>query len=121
MPSPTHPPETTHHPAASSRGIRLLNRHWAWLDAQPVGAGATLRRLVERACRDIDGCYRKAAAKEACYFHMRDAAGDRPQFEEAARALFADDYPRLRQCIAAWPDDVRTRIEAMLVVAFGAV
>ncbi|MGO4702523.1 DUF2239 family protein [Dyella sp. 2RAB6] len=105
------PPNNPLHPA---RHIRLFDRHWAWLEAQPIGAGATLRRLVERACRDIDGHYRKAAAKEACYFHMRDAAGDRPQFEEAARALFADDRSRLRQCIAAWPEEVRTRIEAML-------
>jgi hypothetical protein len=34
-------------------------------------------------------------------------AGDMPNFEEAARALFANDQSRLRELIAAWPDDVR--------------
>lgn len=111
MPSPYSSPE----PAPNTgRHIRLLDRHWAWLDAQPIGAAAALRRLVERAGRDADGHYRKAAAKEACYFHMRDAAGDSPHFEEAARALFADDLPRLRSCTASWPEPVRARLECLL-------
>lgn len=113
MPSTTHQPP----PSARSRNIQLFDRHWAWLDAQPISAQATLRRLVERASRDADGHYRKAAAREDCYFYMRDAGGDRPQFEEAARALFAGDRARLRRCIASWPDDVRARIEAMLGAA----
>lgn len=98
----------------ASRSIRLLNRHWAWLDAQPLGAAASLRRLVEAASRDVDGRYRRAAAREACYFHMRDAAGDRPHFEEAARALFAGDRERLRELVADWPEGVRLRIDALL-------
>ena len=114
------PAQPTRHIPASSRAIRLLERHWSWLDAQPIGAAAALRRLVEHASRDLEGRYRKATAREACYFHMRDAAGDRRQFEEAVRALFADGRPRLRQCIAAWPDEVRARIEAMLAAMDGA-
>jgi hypothetical protein len=98
----------------TSRSIRLLDRHWAWLDAQPAGAAASLRRLVEAASRDADGRYRRAAAREACYFLMRDAAGDRPHFEEAARALFADDRQRLRELVADWPEDVRLRIAELL-------
>ena len=111
MASPHSHPQPTPH---AGRPVRLLDRHWAWLDAQPIGAAATLRRLVEQASRDPDGRYRKAAAREACYFHMRDAAGDSPNFEEAARALFADDLPRLRRCIADWPEPVRARIEDLL-------
>ena len=114
MSSPVRQPPS---PTARGRNIQLFDRHWAWLDTQPIGAQATLRRLVERASRDTDGHYRQAAAKEACYFYMRDAGGDRPQFEEAARALFADDRQRLRQCVASWPDDVRSRIDAMLGAA----
>lgn len=98
----------------ASRSVRLLDRHWFWLDAQPLGAAACLRRLVEEASRDSDGRYRRAAAREACYFHMRDAAGDRPHFEEAVRALFADDRPRLRALIADWPEDIRLRIAMWL-------
>lgn len=97
-----------------NRPIRLLDRHWAWLNAQPSGPDASLRRLVEAASRDADGRYRRAAAKEDCYFYMRDAAGDRPHFEDAARALFADDAEALRRCIATWPDSVRTHIATLL-------
>src|SRR5262245_17119356 len=32
-----------------SREITLLPRHWDWLDQQPQGASAALRRLVEEA------------------------------------------------------------------------
>lgn len=102
------------------RSVRLLDRHWHWLDALPLGADAVLRRLVEHASRDADGHYRRAAAREACYFYMRDAAGDRPHFEDAARALFAGDDVRLRACIAAWPAEVRARIAAMLDDGSGA-
>ena len=96
------------------RPVRLLDRHWAWLQAQPSGPDASLRRLVEAASRDVDGRYRRATAKEECYFYMRDAAGDRPHFEDAARALFADDADALHRCIAAWPDSIRARIAALL-------
>ena len=106
----THAMPTRH----ARRSVRLLDRHWAWLDAQPCGPGASLRRLVEEASRDADGRYRRAAAREACYVHLRDAGGDRPHFEEAVRALFADDRERLRELIAEWPDDVRTRIAMLL-------
>ncbi|WP_430390173.1 DUF2239 family protein [Dyella sp. 20L07] len=96
------------------RGIRLLSRHWEWLDAQPRSASAGLRALVEDARRDRDGRYRSAQTKEACYFYMRDTAGDHPHFEEAVRALFADDRQKLRCQIASWPSHVRARIVDIL-------
>jgi uncharacterized protein len=34
-------------------------------------------------------------------------AGDLPGFEEATRALFANDAPRFAARIAPWPRDVR--------------
>src|SRR5262245_47386662 len=34
-----------------AREVTLLPRHWDWLAAQPGGASATLRRLVEEARR----------------------------------------------------------------------
>jgi len=104
----------THMAHADERNIRLLNRHWQWLDAQPKSASATLRALVEEARRDKDGRYRTAQAKEACYFYMRDAAGDRANFEEAVRALFANDGKELQQRIAAWPANVRADVARML-------
>jgi hypothetical protein len=98
----------------AARSIRLLPRHWDWLDAQPRGADASLRRLAEQACRDEHGIYRRAVAKEACYFLMRDIGGDRPHFEAAVRALFADDPARLRRSIASWPAHVVRQLEPVL-------
>jgi hypothetical protein len=37
---------------------------------------------------------------------MSAMAGDRPGFEEAARALFAGDRERLAALIAPWPADI---------------
>jgi hypothetical protein len=37
-------------------------------------------------------------------------AGNLPQFEEASRALFADDHRRFTTLIAAWPGDVHDHI-----------
>ncbi|WP_109127507.1 DUF2239 family protein [Dyella sp. C11] len=99
---------------AQPRSVRLLNRHWAWLDAQSTSASAAVRLLVEEARRDRDGRYRSAQAKDACYFYMRDMAGDRPHFEEAVRALFANDGMKLRCHIASWPEQVRAHIAHLL-------
>jgi hypothetical protein len=38
---------------------------------------------------------------------MSAMAGDFPGFEEASRALFADDRRRFAGLIAAWPADIR--------------
>jgi hypothetical protein len=37
-------------------------------------------------------------------------AGNLPHFEDASRALFADDRRQFTALIAAWPDDVRDHI-----------
>jgi hypothetical protein len=41
---------------------------------------------------------------------MSAMAGNLPDFEEAARALFADDRRRFGALIAAWPADIRDHI-----------
>ena len=41
---------------------------------------------------------------------MSTMAGDLANFEEAARALFANDRRRLAALIAGWPDDIRDHI-----------
>jgi hypothetical protein len=41
---------------------------------------------------------------------MSAMAGDLPDFEEASRALFADDRRQFTRLIAAWPDDIRDHI-----------
>jgi hypothetical protein len=102
------------HPARhDERMIRLLPRHWAWLEAQPRGVHASLRLLVEMASRDTDGRFRAVRIKEECYLYMRDMAGDRPHFEEAVRAMFANDFDGLQQHMVSWPLPVRTHINEL--------
>ncbi len=98
-----------------AREVTLLPRHWEWLASQPGGASAALRRLVDDARRQGGERLIRRAAQEAAYQFMYAIAGDLPGYEEASRALFADDQPRLEHWVAAWPPDIR---EYLLQLAF---
>jgi uncharacterized protein len=100
-----------------AREVTLLPRHWEWLAAQPGGASAVLRRLVDEARRSGGAQRQRRAAQEAAYRFMLAIAGDLAGYEEATRALFADDRPRVERWIADWPEDVRAHA---LRLAFGA-
>jgi hypothetical protein len=93
-----------------AREVTLLPRHWEWLNAQPGGASVALRKLVEAARRANSDKDRSRAARDAAYHFMSAMAGDLAQFEEASRALFADDRRQFTTLIAAWPDDIRDHI-----------
>jgi uncharacterized protein len=93
-----------------AREVTLLPRHWDWLGAQPGGASVALRKLVEEARRSSGDRDRSRAAREAAYHFMSTMAGNRSGFEEASRALFADDRRRFGELIAGWPDDIRDHI-----------
>ena len=93
-----------------AREVTLLPRHWEWLNAQPGGASVALRKLVEAARRTSGDADRSRAARDAAYHFMAAMAGNLPGFEEAARALFADDRRKFESRIAAWPDDLREHI-----------
>jgi hypothetical protein len=93
-----------------AREVTLLPRHWQWLSAQPGGASNALRRLAEAAMRADQGRSDARARKEAAYRFMSATAGDLPGFEEATRALFADDRPRFAEQAKAWPEDVRAYV-----------
>lgn len=84
----------------ASRDVSLFPRHWAWLSTQPRSASATLRRLVDEARQDRDGHFEIEAARERCYFLMRDLAGDAPGFEDACRALYAGEAARFASILA---------------------
>ena len=99
-----------------AREVTLLPRHWDWLATQPGGASAALRRLVDEARRSGGTRQQNRTAQEAAYHFMLAMAGDLPGYEEATRALFEDDRSRLEQCIADWPQDVRSHV---LHLAFG--
>ena len=89
------------------REVTLLPRHWDWLNAQPGGASVAIRKLVEDARRSSGRSDRRRAAHEAAYRFMSATAGDLAGFEEATRALFADDERRFAELVAEWPSDVR--------------
>jgi hypothetical protein len=93
-----------------AREVTLLPRHWEWLSAQPGGASVALRKLVDEARRASGDKDRERQARDAAYHFMSTMAGNLPQFEEASRALFADDRRRFTGLIADWPSDIRDHI-----------
>ena len=68
-----------------AREVTLLLRHWDWL-GDP--------HLV-----------RRAHAAASTFMHA--LAGNLNNFEEAARALFANDRARFEQLVTRWPHDIR--------------
>ncbi len=90
-----------------AREVTLLPRHWDWLATQPGAASVTLRKLVEDARRASADRDRQRRVTECAYHFMSAMAGDMAGFEEASRALFANDAARFRQQTEAWPPDVR--------------
>lgn len=89
------------------REVTLLPRHWHWLAAQPGGASVALRKLVEQARRDNEARDRQRQRQEAAYHFMSSMGGNLPGFEEATRALYADDRAGFARQVAEWPRDVR--------------
>ncbi len=97
----------------TAREVTLLPRHWDWLASQSGGASVALRKLVEQALRAGKEADRIRAAIEASYRFMHAMAGDEAGFEEASRALFAQDQEALQRQVATWPRDVRAQTLAM--------
>jgi hypothetical protein len=93
-----------------AREVTLLPRHWEWLNAQPGGASVALRKLVDETRRTSGDRDRLRAARDAAYHFMSVMAGNLANFEEASRALFADDRRRFVSLIADWPVDIRDHI-----------
>jgi len=100
-----------------AREVTLLPRHWEWLNAQPGGASVALRKLVEAARRSNGDADRLRAARDAAYHFMSAMAGNLTNFEEASRALFADDRRRFTSLIAAWPADIRDHVTKLAYTA----
>jgi len=96
-----------------AREVTLLPRHWDWLATQPGGASAAVRRLVDSARQANAETDRRRAAKESAYRFMSAMAGDAPGFEEATRALFANNRERFDVMTDGWPRDVRDHARAL--------
>lgn len=103
-----------------AREVTLLPRHWAWLAQQRGGASAALRRLVEEARRSQGEQDVSRLAKERVYRCMSAIGGGMPGFEEASRALFAQDAGAFAHRTAHWPADVRDHLAWLARDAFAA-
>ncbi|CAN7153734.1 DUF2239 family protein [Brevundimonas sp. LjRoot202] len=97
----------------TAKEVTLLPRHWDWLSAQPGGASVALRKLVEAQMRAGEGPERARRAREAAYRFMTAMAGDRPNYEEATRMLFAGDWTAFDAAVEGWPEGVRDVVRAM--------
>lgn len=90
-----------------AREVTLLPRHWEWLASQPGGPSVALRKLVEEARHKYSERDNSRVAQERAYHFMSAMAGNMPGFEEATRALFANDRAKFNELVTAWPVDVR--------------
>lgn len=101
-----------------AREVTLFERHWTWLKAQPGGASAMLRRLVDEACRAEDPEEAARLAQERAHRAMAILAGGVSTYEDALRALYASDAQTFRTFVRDWPRDVRDYIFTMAAPAF---
>lgn len=101
-----------------AREITLLPRHWDWLARQAGGASVAIRKLVEEARRTGEHKDRVRQAQESAYRFMSVMAGNRPHYEDAIRALFANDSADFEKLIADWPADIRGHASALAAQAF---
>ncbi len=105
-------------PGVKGREVTLLPRQWAWLDEQPGGASGALRRLVDEGRernRDRD---RVRLAQDRSNRLMSALAGNLAGFEEATRALYANDQARFLAEIKGWPGDIRAVVTGFSSEAF---
>ena len=102
-----------------AREVTLLPQHWEWLGLQPGGASATLRKLVESAKKKNHAKDEIRRSQNAVYKFMTVMAGDAPGYEEALRALYAQERDRFITLVAAWPKDIRDHIRELSKEAFG--
>jgi uncharacterized protein len=98
----------------TSREVSLFPRHWDWLERQSHGTSGALRRLVEQAIRNQSGADRAQEVRAALSRVLSSLAGDRPNYEEATRALFAGDTARFEALIARWPKDIVEHARAQM-------
>ena len=125
-PAPTAPADATPRGVGRpklgvvAREVTLLPRHWGWLGRQPGGASVALRRLVDDARRVNATRDAERASRECTYRFMSAIAGAQPDFDEAARALFAADRSRFESYVAPWPADIADHLLWLSQASWGA-
>ncbi|OZQ69274.1 hypothetical protein CA600_03650 [Paenibacillus sp. VTT E-133280] len=98
--------------------VTLLPKDWEWLKSQSGGASVTLRKLVGDARRAGGKQSKIRESQEATYYFMTAMAGNFHQYEEALRALYADDSDRFYHLIDNWAPDIRNHIKKLAADAF---
>lgn len=101
-----------------AREVTLLPRHWEWLASQPGGASVVLRKLVEAASRANEDKDRMRRAQESAYRFMSALAGNLPGYEEAVRALYANQPEQFGALTEAWPADIRDHARMLALRVF---
>jgi hypothetical protein len=101
-----------------AREVTLLPRHWDWLASQPGGASVALRKLVEQARQSHRGQDAWRKAQESAYRFLSAMAGNEPGFEEAIRALFANQPRRFQEIVQTWPRDIRDHSKKLAAAVF---
>lgn len=101
-----------------AREVTLLPRHWEWLASQPGGASVVLRKLVEAASRANEDKDRMRRAQESAYRFMSALAGNLPGYEEAVRALYANQPEQFGALTEAWPVDIRDHARMLALRVF---
>ncbi|GAB1256888.1 DUF2239 family protein [Aurantivibrio plasticivorans] len=101
-----------------AKEVTLLPKHWEWLQKQPGGASATLRKLVMSAQRSTEQEDTQRAAQTAAYKFMTIFASSQSEYEEALRALYAGDSEQFERLIEAWPSDIKHHIREIMPHAF---
>jgi hypothetical protein len=96
------------------REVSMLPRHWEWLEQQPGGSSAALRRLVDDARKREPEKQDIGALRDAAGRFMMVMAGNRPNFEEVTRALYAGNYERTATLMDDWPDDIRIHAQKLI-------
>ncbi len=107
--------------APISREVRLLPRQWAWLDAQPGGASAALRRLSDEGRKAGASQERARLATEAVSRFLTALAADQAGLEDVQRALYAKDRQRFETLLfsSGWPEGVSAHALYLAQAAFG--
>lgn len=101
-----------------AREVTLLPRHWDWLAMQPGGASVAIRKLVEQARKAQAGNDRIRHATEAAYRFATVMAGNRPNYEDAMRAMFAGDSDGFQAMTQSWPVAIRDHARRLAAPAF---
>ena len=97
-----------------AREVSLLPRHWEWLEQQPSGASAAIRRLVDDARKRDPGEQQARSAINAAARFLSAMASNLPGYEEATRALYARDRGQFDRLISDWPKDIRLHAQRVI-------